>query len=235
MNTGAKFWAIVPAAGMGKRVGNLVPKQYLDLNGRPLIEWSLSRLLEIEALQQLTVVVSAEDEYWNNLKIARNQRIQTITGGEERSGSVLNGLESLSGIASDDDWILVHDAARPCIRITDIHRLIDSVMATNHGGILAVPVRDTIKMSDCDKRVKHTLDRNHLWHSLTPQIFRYGELKHAVTSAINNHAQVTDEAAAMERVGQQPRLIEGASDNIKVTFPEDIALASFFMASQGKA
>jgi len=232
MNSNARVWAIVPAAGVGKRVGGSIPKQYLDLNGRPLIEWTLSRLLELEELQQLTVVVSAEDEYWPDLDIRNDQRVQTANGGSERCHSVLNGLDSLADMAAADDWVLVHDAARPCVRITDIRRLIDSAMAADQGGILAMPVRDTIKKSSNNNEIQDTIDRSSLWHAFTPQLFRYAELRHALRSAIDKGFQVTDEASAMEYAGQQPLLVEGASDNIKVTLPEDLALASFFISHQ---
>ncbi|MCW8963506.1 MAG: 2-C-methyl-D-erythritol 4-phosphate cytidylyltransferase [Gammaproteobacteria bacterium] len=231
-NTDTRLWAIVPAAGVGKRVGGPVPKQYLDLNGRPLIEWTLDRLLELEELQQLMVVVSAEDEYWPELEISNNPRIQTAPGGSERCHSVLNGLESLADKATADDWVLVHDAARPCVRITDIRHLIDTAKAAQQGGILAMPVRDTIKQSNNIKKIQNTVDRSSLWHALTPQLFRYAELRQALHSAIDNNFQVTDEASAMEYAGQQPMLVEGASDNIKVTLPEDLALASFFITKQ---
>jgi len=167
MNSNARLWAIVPAAGVGKRVGGPVPKQYLDLNGRPLIEWTLNCLLELE-LQQLIVVVSAEDEYWPDLYILNNSRIQTAAGGKERCHSVLNGLDSLADMAAADDWVLVHDAARPCVRITDIRRLIEAAMAANQGGILAMPVRDTIKKSNDNNEIEDTIDRSSLWHAFTP-------------------------------------------------------------------
>jgi len=234
-STDARLWAIVPAAGVGKRVGGPVPKQYLDLNGRPLIEWTLDRLLELEELLQLTVVVSAEDEYWPDLGIRSNPRIHSTTGGSERCHSVLNGLESLADKAAADDWVLVHDAARPCVRITDIRRLIDAAITAKQGGILAMPVRDTIKLSNKINRIQNTVDRSSLWHALTPLLFRYAELRQALHSAIDNNFQVTDEASAMEYAGQQPVLVEGASDNIKVTLPEDLALASFFITKQENA
>lgn len=228
----AMLWAIVPAAGVGKRVGGPVPKQYLDLNGRPLIEWTLRRLLGLEELQQVTVVISAEDEYWPDLAIRNDSRIQTADGGKERCHSVLNGLDSLANQAAADDWVLVHDAARPCVRIADIRRLIDAAMAANQGGILAMPVRDTIKNSTKNNKIENTVDRSSLWHAFTPQLFRYAELRQALQSAIDGDFQVTDEASAMEHAGRQPILVEGASDNIKVTLPEDLALASYFLTKQ---
>ena len=232
MSKQTRFWGIVPAAGVGKRVGGKTPKQYLDLQGRPLITWTLSRLLELEELERVVVVISADDGYWSDLDLANDQRIQTAAGGSERCYSVLNGLTALQDEANDEDWVLVHDAARPCVRITDIHRLIKVAMDADHGAILAMPVRDTIKKSNENNRIDGTIDRDSLWHAFTPQLFKYGELRHALQLALDDNFQVTDEASAMEHAGNKPLLVEGASDNIKVTLPEDLALADFFITHQ---
>lgn len=235
MSSESKLWAIVPAAGVGRRVGGEIPKQYLDLHGRPLIAWTLKRLLELDELQQVTVAISAEDNYWSDLVIRNDQRIQTTIGGDERCHSVLNGLEALAGEAADSDWVLVHDAARPCVRIDDIRRLIAAARKSENGAILAIPVRDTIKKSNDNKEIECTIDRDSLWHALTPQLFKYGELRHALQLALADNFQVTDEASAMEYAGFTPLLVEGASDNIKVTLPEDLALAGFFIRNQENA
>jgi 2-C-methyl-D-erythritol 4-phosphate cytidylyltransferase len=235
MNSESKLWAVVPAAGVGRRVGGEIPKQYLDLHGRPLIEWTLKRLLELDELQQVTVAVSAEDSYWSDLVIRNDQRIQTTIGGDERCHSVLNGLVALEEEAADNDWVLVHDAARPCVRIDDIRRLIVVARKSENGAILAIPVRDTIKKSNNNKEIENTVDRDSLWHALTPQLFKYGELRHALQLALADSFQVTDEASAMEYAGYRPLLVEGASDNIKVTLPEDLALAGFFIRNQENA
>ena len=224
--------AIVPAAGVGKRLGGPVPKQYLDLNGRPLIERTLERLLQLEQLQQLIVVISSDDEYWPDLQISKHPDIHTAAGGSERCHSVLNGLDSIADQVNDDDWVLVHDAARPCVRVEDMQRLIMTANQKNRGGILAMPVRDTIKKSNDNNEIEDTVDRNSLWHAFTPQLFRYAELWEALRTAIDQGVMVTDESSAMEYAGYQPLLVEGASDNIKVTLPEDLALASFFLAKQ---
>jgi 2-C-methyl-D-erythritol 4-phosphate cytidylyltransferase len=235
MSSESKLWAIVPAAGVGRRVGGEIPKQYLDLHGRPLIAWTLKRLLELDELQQVIVAISAEDNYWSDLVIRNDQRIQTTIGGDERCHSVLNGLEALAGEAADSDWVLVHDAARPCVRIDDIRRLIAAARKSENGAILAIPVRDTIKKSNNNKKIERTVDRDSLWHALTPQLFKYGELRHALQLALADNFQVTDEASAMEYAGYTPLLVEGASDNIKVTLPEDLALAGFFIRNQENA
>jgi len=232
MNDKTRLWAIVPAAGVGKRVGGKIPKQYLKLHDKALIVWTLGRLLELQDLQEIMVMISAEDSYWPDLNIQNDRRIQTAEGGSERCYSVLNGLIALEDKAVDDDWILVHDAARPCVRITDIHHLIETATSQNHGAILAVPVRDTMKKSNNNNEIEGTVDRESLWHALTPQLFKYGELRRALESALTDGFQVTDEASAMEHAGHRPLLVEGASDNIKVTLPEDLALAGFFIKNQ---
>lgn len=235
MNDRGKLWAVVPAAGVGKRVGGSVPKQYLDLNNRPLIDWTLRRLLELNEIMKLVVVVSADDEYWPELEISLNTRIQSTDGGRERCYSVLNGLLALDGQAEDDDWVLVHDAARPCVRISDIERLITAATQAENGAILAMRVKDTMKKSTNNNQIENTINRDSIWHALTPQMFRYAELKSALLKAIDDGFEVTDEASAMEHAGYHPLLVEGASDNIKVTLPEDLELAGFFLEQQASA
>ena len=230
--TKTNIWAILPAAGVGKRTGADIPKQYLSLNGRPLIEWTLNRLLEMDEIVRIVVVVSANDSYWRDLNISRHSRILQADGGSERCYSVLNGLRALQGQADADDWVLVHDAARPCVRTRDIQLLVDAAIAAGKGGILAMRVRDTMKKSNDNNEIESTVNRDSLWHALTPQLFRYGELNNELQQALDDGFEVTDEASAMEHAGQQPLLVEGASDNIKVTLPEDLALADFFLRKQ---
>jgi 2-C-methyl-D-erythritol 4-phosphate cytidylyltransferase len=232
MTSRGNIWAIVPAAGAGKRVGGVVPKQYLSLNDRPLIEWTLKRLLQLDELVRIIVVVSTDDGYWPELEVSRHSRIQRSDGGAERCYSVLNGLNALEGQASDNDWVLVHDAARPCVRVSDIRQLIARAQDTDDGAILAMRVRDTMKISNKNNKIKETINRDSMWHALTPQIFRFGQLKLALVKAIDDGFEVTDEASAMEHAGKHPLLVEGASDNIKVTLPEDLSLAGFFLNKQ---
>ena len=231
MNSKAKLWAIVPAAGVGKRVGGNLPKQYMPLQGQALIWWTLKRLLALSELSQVTVVISADDEYWQDLAIS-DERVRTAVGGVERCDSVLNGLDAIADMAKAEDWVLVHDAARPCVRIDDIRRLIDAAQTADQGAILAVPAKDTIKLSNENNEIDKTVDRNSLWHALTPQMFKYAELRHALEAARADGFQVTDEASAMEYAGNKPLLVEGASDNIKVTLPEDLTLAEYFINHQ---
>ena len=235
MSSHGNIWAIVPAAGIGKRVGGEVPKQYLSLNGRPLIDWTLTRLLQLQELVRIIVVVSADDAYWPELEVSQHSRIQRANGGTERCYSVLNGLIALEGQARDNDWVLVHDAARPCVRVSDMRLLISRAQDADNGAILAMRVRDTMKKSNKNNEIEETVNRESLWHALTPQLFRYGQLKQALLMAIDDGFEVTDEASAMEHAGKHPRLVEGASDNIKVTRPEDLSLAGFFLNKQEMA
>ncbi|WP_020157832.1 2-C-methyl-D-erythritol 4-phosphate cytidylyltransferase [Methylobacter marinus] len=230
MTETTKFWGIVPAAGVGKRMQADRPKQYLELAGKPVIEQTLSRLLQANVFEAVAVAVSREDPYWPDLAIARHERILTAPGGKERADSVLSALKSIRDKASDTDWVLVHDAARPCITAGDIHHLIACLIHDDVGGILALSSHDTLKNVQ-DGRIAGTLDRNHIWRALTPQMFRYGMLKNALEEAEGNPA-ITDEASALELKGLRPKIVEGRPDNIKITRPEDLPLAQFYMEQQ---
>jgi 2-C-methyl-D-erythritol 4-phosphate cytidylyltransferase len=225
-----KFWAIVPAAGVGKRMQADRPKQYLELTGKTVIEHTLLRLLQANVFTAIAVAVSEEDPYWPELSISQHKNIITAPGGKERADSVLSGLKTIISQAADDDWVLVHDAARPCITPSDIHFLIDSLVNDDVGGILALASPDTLKQID-GIAITGTLDRSHIWRALTPQMFRYGMLKSALEQAQGNPA-ITDEASALELKGLQPKIVEGRPDNIKITRPEDLALAQFYMEQQ---
>lgn len=230
MTETTKFWGIVPAAGVGKRMQADRPKQYLELAGKPVIEQTLSRLLQANVFEAVAVAVSREDPYWPDLAISRHERILTAPGGKERADSVLSALKSIRDKASDTDWVLVHDAARPCITAGDIHHLIACLIHDDVGGILALSSHDTLKNVQ-DGRIAGTLDRNHIWRALTPQMFRYGMLKNALEEAEGNPA-ITDEASALELKGLRPKIVEGRPDNIKITRPEDLPLAQFYMEQQ---
>lgn len=230
MTDSIKFWAVVPAAGVGKRMNADRPKQYLDLAGKTVIEHTLLRLLQAEVFSAVAVAISEEDPYWSALGVASHDKIIRAKGGKERADSVLFGLQAIRDQAADDDWVLVHDAARPCITAADIHHLIDSLVDDEVGGILALPCADTLKNVE-GKNILGTIDRSHIWRALTPQMFRYGDLKTALEQAVGNPA-ITDEASALELQGKQPKIVEGRPDNIKITRPEDLALAHFFMEQQ---
>lgn len=226
-----RFWAVVPAAGVGKRMGGNLPKQYLDILGKPVLQHTLERLLGVEALTGIAVALGAEDGYWPDLPCATHPRIRRAPGGKERCDSVLSGLCSLEGEAAADDWVLVHDAARPCLTGDDVRKLIDTLRDDPVGGILALPVSDTLKGVDAG-HIVDTVDRGRVWRALTPQMFRYGLLRDALENAARHGAVVTDESSAIERQGLRPRIVEGRSDNLKITRPEDLPLAQFFLERQ---
>ena len=219
-----KCWGVVPAAGVGKRMGSTTPKQYLPLKGRTVLEHTLSRLLAEPRIQAIAVAVSDRDDRWSQLSIAEDPRITRAQGGRERGHSVLNGLKALSR-ADDNDWVLVHDAVRPCLRAEDLSHMIAALRNDSVGGILAHPARDTMKRADAQGRVVQTENRQGLWHALTPQMFRLGRLRHALEQALKDGFSITDEAGAMERAGFQPKLVQGHADNIKITCPEDLVVA----------
>lgn len=217
------FWAVIPAAGVGARMAADRPKQYLQLGGRTILEHSLGCFLDHPLLKGLVVSLAVDDPYWPNLACAADSRIQRADGGSQRSGSVLNALLHLNALgASDDDWVLVHDAARPNLSRDDLDKLLAELADDPVGGLLAVPARDTLKRVDKQGRVVETVDRSLIWQAYTPQMFRLGALHRALADSLVANALITDEASAMEWSGQAPRLIEGRSDNIKVTRPEDL-------------
>jgi len=230
MTQALKFWAVVPAAGVGKRMQSDRPKQYLELAGKTVIEQTLIRLLGAEVFSAVAVAISVEDPYWPELELARDPRIVTAPGGKERADSVLSALKTLQGRADDNDWVLVHDAARPCITSEDIHQLIDTLADDPVGGILALSSHDTLKDVQ-GNAIVGTLDRRHIWRALTPQMFRYGMLKAALIEAEGN-PMITDEASALELKGLKPKIVEGRPDNLKITRPEDLALATFYLNQQ---
>jgi 2-C-methyl-D-erythritol 4-phosphate cytidylyltransferase len=225
-----KFWAVVPAAGVGKRMNADRPKQYLELAGKAVIEHTLSRLLQANVFSAVAVAISAEDPYWPELDIGKHELIITAPGGKERADSVLSGLKAIREQAKDDDWVLVHDAARPCLTTGDIQLLIDTLVNDDVGGILALSSHDTLKNVQ-DKDIISTLDRRTIWRALTPQMFRYGMLKSALEKTEGDQ-RVTDEASALELIGFTSKIVEGRPDNIKITQPEDLALAQFYMEQQ---
>ncbi|MEL0029136.1 MAG: 2-C-methyl-D-erythritol 4-phosphate cytidylyltransferase, partial [Perlucidibaca sp.] len=225
--------AVIPAAGAGRRFGASLPKQYLPLAGRAIQQHTLDRLAAMPELERIVVAVAADDAYARVLPYACPGRLSFVPGGGERMDSVLAGLTWLQAAgAADDDWVLVHDVARPLLRPADVRRLLAELADDPVGGLLANPVRDTMKRSDADGQIVDTVCRERLWHALTPQMFRLGLLMHALQAARSDGVVVTDEAAAVERLGLQPRLVSGARDNLKITFPEDLPLAEALLAAQ---
>lgn len=227
--SGPRHWAVVPAAGVGKRMHASRPKQYLPLAGRCVIEHTLDTLLGNPRIAGLVVAIGAGDDHWERLRIRSAKPLIQVSGGNERCDSVMNALTALAGRAGADDWVLVHDAARPCLRRRDLDRLMDTLADDPVGGLLAVPVRDTMKRADTMGRVRATEDRRGLWHALTPQMFRFEVLSAALSAARERDLAITDDASAVEAAGLMPRLVEGRADNIKITRPEDLILAEFYL------
>lgn len=210
-------------------MGSQIPKQYLPLQGRPLLEHTLACFLKRPDMAAVVLVLAAGDTRWRALAGSDSARLLRAPGGATRCESVYQGLLSLSGRAADEDWILVHDAARPCLRQGDIDRLLGALSPDSCGGLLAVAVQDTLKREDGRRFVSATVERRGLWRALTPQAFRLGPLRAALAAACAaacaGQQPVTDEAMAMERQGASPRLVPGQPDNIKVTCRQDLRLA----------
>ena len=221
------LYAVVPAAGVGARMGASLPKQYLTLEGRTLAEHTLQRLLAFAPLSGVVVAVAEGDPWWSRLSLHDHPRIRTVTGGASRAESVRAGLQAVLEQAPDA-WALVHDMARPLVRLSDIQKLIEGV--GEQGGILACPVVDTIKRAGPGQCIDATVDRNLIWRALTPQLFPAAALAEAL--AVPDDA-ITDEASAMEARGGRPSLVAGNADNIKITVPEDLPLARFYLRRQG--
>lgn len=227
--TNRQHWLVVPAAGTGQRMIADRPKQYLSLAGRFIVDITISRLLGAGQFSRCIVALNESDDWWSRTRASQDSRVQTCVGGNERADSVLASLNALATRANSDDWVLVHDVARPCLALSDLIRLLTTLDSDPVGGLLASRVTDTIKRSDTNGRVQETVSRDNLWRALTPQQFRYGLLREALEKGLAEAAAITDEASAMERMGHLPRLIEGRSDNIKVTVPEDLALAGWIL------
>lgn len=287
-----RYWLVMPAAGVGRRFGESIPKQYADLHGRTVMEWSLAPFLYDSRCLAVVVVLGHSDAYWPEVAArlpdvtgasiaseaslaaaladatrvadrvaARSERSQaagsggtsdpalslqspaavtlprviTTVGGNERSHSVRNGLAALSGLAAADDWVLVHDAARPCVPRQDIDRLLSRVQSHPVGGLLAAPAADTLKRADGGKEVLETVDRTNLWRALTPQMFRYGRLCAALDPALSGGRTPTDESQALEWMGDRPLVVEGSTTNIKITSADDLVIAAALLGVRGGA
>ena len=231
MSINTRYWAIIPAAGTSQRMGAEVPKQYLPLCDTTVIEASISCFLRHPKVSGVVVALHAEDQYWNNLAVVRHEKIHTVIGGATRAASVHNAINYLENTpAEEHDFILVHDAARPCLRYEDVDVLMQKLEQDDVGGILASPASDTLKLveqnSDSKNIISKTLDRSMIWKAFTPQMFRLGVLKKALSQCEKNNIAVTDEASAIEALGLEIQLVEGRSDNIKITHAEDLVIAA---------
>lgn len=224
-----KFFAVIPAAGSGSRMGQELPKQYLELSGRPLIYHSLKRLCGHPSIEQVFVVLARGDPHFSRFDWRQfAPKIEPLyCGGETRAASVFNGLLAARDAVAATDWVLVHDAARPCLGAGELQRLLTELADDESGGLLAVPVADTLKRANREARVLQTEPRDSLWQAQTPQMFRYGLLLEALRAA--DPGKLTDEACAIENFGLQPRLVMGDVRNLKVTYPEDLALAELIL------
>ncbi|TLX21645.1 2-C-methyl-D-erythritol 4-phosphate cytidylyltransferase [Thermomonas fusca] len=225
-------WALMPAAGSGRRFGGEVPKQYLAAAGKPLIAHALGALLAHPAIDGAVVALAADDPHWPGWTSLHGKPVIACLGGLERADSVLAALRALPASVPEDALLLVHDAARPNLRADDIDKLIDAATACADGAILAAPVRDTLKRANAEIRIEATEPRERLWRALTPQGFRRDLLLRALQAARAAGVMVTDEAMAVERLGLHPALVEGREDNLKVTTPADLALVEFLLARQ---
>lgn len=238
INPNLPIVAVIPAAGVGSRMQAIRPKQYLKIGGLTILEHTINALLKHTRISQIIIAISPEDDYFYTLSLAKDKRIITVEGGGERADSVLSGLIYVTEHFPKNTWALVHDAARPCLSFGDLDNLIQ-LIDDNYtdpqfcGGILATPVRDTMKRSHLeDNHIEQTVERTTLWHALTPQFFPAALLKQNLENALSQKAIITDEASAMEFCGYEPLLVKGRADNIKVTQPEDLALAEFFLSRQ---
>jgi len=228
-----RFIALVPAAGSGSRIGAERPKQYLKLHGRAILQHTLDVLLSVPALSSIHVVLSPDDAWFAELAMHAHPKLNVLhCGGNSRAETVSNGLQALADVLDADDWILVHDAARPCLQAADVTRLIDMLQSDPVGGLLALPVADTLKRADSNGRVDATVARDGLWRAQTPQMFRYGILSQALAQP---GAEITDEASAIEALGLAPKLVMGSERNIKVTYAHDLALAEGWLAEDRSA
>lgn len=257
------IWAVVPAAGIGSRMLSATPKQYLFIKDQTVLAHALARLSAVALIKRIVLVLSAHDSHWSSLQATEttgdvkdmgNQRVVTCLGGETRWQSVLNGLQALAGVAADDDWVLVHDGVRPCVRVADILRLLELTSSDEVGGLLAVPVSDTLKRAALSTasagrvagspagstagssagvaHVAETIDRDAMWSASTPQLFRLGLLRRCLQQAAAAGASLTDEASALEWAGYRPVLVPCHKDNIKITHPDDLRLAELILDAQ---
>lgn len=220
-----QIFAIIPASGVGSRMQAAMPKQYLTLLGKTILEHTLSIFIAHPAIEKVVVAVSKEDQFYPEIELLKDPKVEIVFGGETRADSVFNALQ----VVPENAWALVHDAARPCLKRSDLDNLLQ--ISGEQGAILATPVIDTIKRTQAknEQTILHTEDRSTLWHALTPQFFPAAQLTQALKSAFDAKVAVTDEASAMEFIGYHPQLVAGRSDNIKITRPEDLALAEFYL------
>ena len=226
-----RIWAVIPAAGIGARMNSDIPKQYLKIEDKTILEYSVNRFLEHSKIYKVVVALSPKDTYWEELPFADNPRVLTTTGGKDRVDSVKAALTFIrESEAAEADWVMVHDAARPCLSSRHIDNLITSKETSPDGAILAVGAIDTIKQANKRQTVEKTIDRETVWLAQTPQFFPLRTLSNAIDNALNEGQTITDEASAMEFAGYHPSLVIGSRKNLKITEQEDLLLASIWLS-----
>lgn len=226
------LWAVIPAAGVGERMQAQLPKQYLPLGDRCVLDATLARLLSVPSLAGAVVALAAADPWWEKCEHVHHPKVSVVTGGSTRAASVLAALDALTARAGTDDWVLVHDAARPCVTRASIEQLLQAAR-NEDGAILARPLTDTVKQVS-DDAIVGTLDRRQLWGAQTPQLFPVFALHDWLTAGLKAGVDITDEASAAEYAGKQPRVVMGRGDNIKITHPQDLVLAEAILAWQAQ-
>ena len=231
------LWYVVPAAGSGQRLGGKLAKQYHSLNGTPMLKRTVERLMAVPDVAGIVVVLADGDEHWPSLGLDEHHLLHSVIGGASRASSVIAGLQYVLQQSPADTWVMVHDAARPLVALSDIQRLVNAVYNSGAiGGLLATPVHDTLKRADDYASIVETVERDGLWQAQTPQLFRNGALLDAMLEAMQNKPDaITDEASAMELAGHEPLLVEALQPNFKITRPVDWTLASALLSQQHKA
>lgn len=224
----SQYHVLIPCAGAGTRMQSSAPKQYMLLNGSPILRHVIALFESLELVNRIYIVISAEDTYWSDDLLQGLHKVKVLTcGGDSRAATVLAGLQAMPSEVPNDDWVLVHDAARPGVDAHMVQRLIDAMGPADIGGLLALPLADTLKRANAIQRVEATLSRDALWQAQTPQMFKLGMLKQALAQYL--HRQPTDEAQAMEWAGHAPKLVLGDLKNLKITYPQDLIAVSALM------
>lgn len=229
-----KLWAVIPAAGSGSRFSKSELKQYQVIQNKTVLEHTVLRLNSLP-LSGYVLAIGEQDNFAKTIAFEALEKAHFCLGGSERVNSVLNALNYLSQIASEEDWVLVHDAARPCVTQDSLIQLVNAAAASGQSAILAIPVRDTLKSVETGAEISKTVDRSKLWQAQTPQMAKLGVLKHAIEQALLAQVSITDEASALEHLSEPVQVVQGRSDNIKITYPDDLELAKLILASQQSA
>ncbi len=230
LDTPQRIWAIIPAAGIGSRMGSDIPKQYLSIGNKTILEHSLDAFITHPKIHKVIVAINPNDRHWKKLKVSNHRKIIVVDGGDERVNSVNNGLRYIKLAGGDNDWVMVHDAARPCLYSMHINNLIKAQETSPDGVILAVPSFDTVKVTNNQQTIDKTIPRETIWLAQTPQYFPVARLQNAIEKSLQENVLITDEASAMEAQGYSPALVVGSKRNIKVTEHEDLILASISLS-----